>query len=112
MRKFHRITGRRRIFLQSLANNLILKEKIETTVARAKEIRPAVERYITIGKKQQVTNLRALLGKLPKAAAQKVFYELAVRYKDQPGGYLRIIKMATVRKRDGAPKAIIEFVKK
>ncbi len=54
MRKFHRITGRRRLFLKSIATSLIREEKIETTVARAKEIRPIVERLLTTVKNQNV----------------------------------------------------------
>lgn len=111
MRKFHRKKGQRRSFLKGLANNLIIREKIETTVARAKEIRPIVERLVTIAKKQQLAALRILLSRLPKAAAQKLFYEIATRYKDRKGGYLRIIKEARVRQRDGAKLSIIEFIK-
>lgn len=110
-RKFHRLKGRRVAFLKGLANNLIMKEKIETTVARAKEIRPIVEEFVTVAKKQQLANFRALIAKLPKSAAQKLFYDIAPRYKERAGGYLRIIKEAKARKRDGAPLAIIEFVK-
>lgn len=110
-RKFHRLRGRRRSFLKGLANNLIMKEKIETTVARAKEIRPIVEKFVTVAKKQQLANFRTLIAKLPKSAAQKLFYDIAPRYKERAGGYLRIIKEAKSRKRDGTPLAIIEFVK-
>ncbi|PIT92376.1 MAG: 50S ribosomal protein L17 [Candidatus Harrisonbacteria bacterium CG10_big_fil_rev_8_21_14_0_10_42_17] len=110
MRKFNRKTGPRRIFMKSMTANLIMKERIETTEARAKELRPAVERMITIAKKQGVANLRRLLAKLPKNAAQKVFYEIGPRYVDRRGGYTRITKLDTLRKRDGVKKAIIEFV--
>lgn len=111
MRKFHRKTGPRRLFLQGLAQNLIMRERIETTVPRAKEIRPLVERLVTIAKKQHLAAFRMLLSKLPKEAAQKLYYEIAPRYKQRAGGYLRIIKEAKARKRDAAPLSIIEFVK-
>lgn len=111
MRKFHRKRGPRRSFLKGLAHNLIMKEKIETTVARAKEIRPMVEKLLTHAKKQQLASLRLLLSRLPKDAAQKLYYEIAPKYKERNGGYLRIIKESATRKRDGASKAIIEFVK-
>ncbi|MEK7590253.1 MAG: 50S ribosomal protein L17 [Patescibacteria group bacterium] len=111
MRKFHRIKGRRKSFLQSLANNLIMKEKIETTVARAKEIRPLVERLVSVAKKQQLANLRLLIARLPKTSAQKLFYEIAPRYQSRAGGYLRIIKQTKTRKRDNSPLATIEFIK-
>lgn len=96
--------------MKGLANNLIMKEKMETTVARAKEVKPIVERFVTIAKKQQLASLRRLISKLPKQAANKLYYEIAPRYQDRKGGYLRVIKKSTARKRDSAPKATIEFV--
>ena len=111
MRKFHLKRGRRRLFFKKIANNLVLKERIETTVPRAKEIRPLVERLVTIAKRQNLTGLRQLLAYLPKQSAQKLFYDIAPRYKERRGGYLRIVKQARVRKRDGAPLAVIEFLK-
>lgn len=110
MRKFHRKRGQRRAFIKGLAHNLIMKEKIETTVIRAKEIRPIVEHLLTIAKKQQLAGLRLLLSRLPKDAAQKLFYELAPKYKDRQGGYLRIIKKVETRKRDGTSLAVVEFI--
>ncbi len=110
MRKFHRKTGPRRSFLRILANNLIMKEKITTTEARAKEIRPMIEKMITMGRKQQLANFRILLSRLPKQAAEKLYYEISLRYKGRPGGYLRIIKQSKLRKRDGSKMATIEFV--
>ena len=110
MRKFGRKRGPRRLFLKVLAHNLILREKMETTEARAKELRPIVERLVTIAKGQQVSALRQLLSKLPKASASKLYYELAPRFQDRKGGYLRIIKTALRRKRDGSAQAKIEFV--
>jgi len=83
---------------------------METTLARAKEIRPIVERLVGIAKKQNLAGLRILLSKLPKKTAQKLFYVIAPRYQNRSGGYLRIIKKARARKRDGAPMATIEFV--
>ena len=110
MSKFHRKKGPRRSFMKILANNLIMKERITTTEARAKEIRPLVERMITIGKKQQLANFRLLLSRLPKQSAEKVYHDIAPRYKDRSGGYLRIIKQSKLRKRDGSRLAVIEFV--
>ena len=109
-RKFHRKKGPRKSFMKSLANGLIMKEKITTTEIRAKAIRPLVERLVTIGKKQQLAGFRSLISKLPKQAAEKLYYEIAPRYKERPGGYLRIIKQGRVRKRDGTKLAVIEFV--
>lgn len=110
-RKFGRKTGPRRAFIKGLANNLIMKEKIETTTPRAKEIRPIVERLVTIAKKQQLAGFRILLAKLPKQAAEKLYFDIAPRYKERAGGYLRITKESRFRKRDAAPLAIIEFIK-
>ena len=110
MRKFHKKTGPRRSFKKSLAANLIMKGRIVTTVARAKEIRPIVEQYVTIAKKNQTAQLRRLLSKLPKNAATKLFYEVAPKYKTRSGGYLRITILAKARMRDGSEMARIEFV--
>lgn len=109
-RKFHKTTGKRRAFRKGIAANLIMKGKILTTVARAKEIRPVVERYVSFAKTQEVAKLRLLLSLLPKNAAEKVYYEIAPKYKDRKGGYLRIIKQSTQRFRDGSKMATIEFV--
>lgn len=109
-RKFGRIRGVRKSFIQALLNNLILEEKIKTTPARAKEIKPKVEKLITLAKKQDLASLRLLIARLPKAAAMKLYYEVAPKYKDRNGGYTRIIKLAKSRKRDAAPQVRIEFV--
>lgn len=101
-RKFGRKKGQRRAFLKILANNLISHGSILTTEARAKEIKKKVERYISYGKKQNLAGLRLLLKYLPKKAAYKVFNELAPRYKERKGGYVRIVKLAQARKNDGA----------
>ncbi len=98
-------------FLKILANNLILQEKIETAEARARELRPFIERLISHGKKQKLAAYRLLLKKLSQGAADKIYYELAPRYQDRAGGYLRIIKHSETRKNDGAKIVTIEFVK-
>jgi large subunit ribosomal protein L17 len=109
-RKFHRKRGQRKALFKSLINNLILKEKVETTEAKAKEVRPKMERLITLGKKQNLASLRLLISRLNKKAAQKIYYQIAPRYKNRRGGYTRIIKSARRRKKDGAKMAVIEFV--
>lgn len=109
-RKFNRKKGQRAAFLKSLENNLILKEKIQTTEARAKELRPKMEKLVTLGKKQNLAAMRLLISRLGKKSAQKIYYHIAPRYKDRKGGYTRIIKGAGLRKNDGVKKAIIEFV--
>ncbi|MCL4498843.1 MAG: 50S ribosomal protein L17 [Chloroflexi bacterium] len=103
--------GPRRAFLRILANNLVSHERITTTEARAKEIKSIVERYVTYGKKQDLAGMRLLLQHLPKRAAYKVYNEIAPRYKERRGGYLRITKLAKPRKHDASQMAVIEFVK-
>ncbi len=97
--------------MKSIAANLVMRERIETTTARAKEVRPFVERLLTVAKRQNLASLRALLAKLPKDSAEKLYYDIAPRYRERRGGYLRITKRTETRKRDGVPVAVIEFVK-
>ena len=109
-RKFGLVAGKRRAFLRILAHNLIMAGKIETTEARAKELRPRVEKLVTLAKKNDLTALRLLNRRIPQQSAYKLFHEIAPRYQNRDGGYLRIRKSAIMRKRDGAEKATIEFV--
>lgn len=109
-RKFHRQKGRRKSFLKGLIGNLIIREKIETTEARAKEIKSLTEKLITVAKKRNLAALRILLSRLNKIAAQKLYYQIAPRYSERKGGYLRIIKKTKTRKNDGSKMTIIEFV--
>lgn len=97
-------------FLKILANNLILKEKIKTTEARAAAARPFTERLISRGKKQNLPAYRFLLKSVSRPAADKIYYELASRYRERTGGCLRIIKHSRRRKSDGARMVDIEFV--
>ena len=109
-RKLGRPTGQRRALLRSLASELITHERIVTTEAKAKEARSLTEKIITYGKKGSLHHRRLALAELPnKVVVKKVFDELAPRYQDRPGGYTRIIKLAT-RKGDAAPLAQIELV--
>ncbi|MBT4648828.1 50S ribosomal protein L17 [bacterium] len=100
----------RKAMLENLATSLILYEKIKTTEAKAKVMRPFVEKLITRGKVKTVNNKQRLARVLPdKKAVQKVLDVLGPRYKDRNGGYCRIIKMG-VRQGDGAHMAQIELV--
>ena len=110
MRKFGRTTDQRRAFLKSLAANLVLKEKIKTTEARAKEVRPFVERLITYGKKKDVAARRRLAGILPATAARKIYNEIAPRFEGRQGGYTRLTKLGQ-RMTDGAKMVFIELLK-
>ena len=109
-RKFGRITGRRKSFLAILMHNLIMENKIQTTEARAKEIRPMIEKLVTVAKKGDLAALRLLMKRIPKDSAYKLYNEIAPKYKDRNGGYLRIVKTSELRKRDGSVKVVIEFV--
>ncbi len=109
-RKFHRERGQRKALLKILIGNLIIREKIETTEAKAKEIKPLTEKFVTIAKKQDLSALRIVLSRLNKKSAQKLYYQIAPRYLERKGGYLRIIKGGKMRKNDGSKMAIIEFV--
>lgn len=109
-RKFGRKRGQRQAFVKGLAANLIVRRKITTTEARAKEVRPVVERFVTHAKKQNLASLRFLLSKLPKNAVYALYHDIAPKYADRKGGYTRITKLAKRRTHDSAPMARIEFV--
>ncbi len=109
-RKFGRIRGQRKSFLKILMHNLIMENSIQTTEARAREIRPRVEKLVTIAKRGDLAALRLLMKRVPKDSAYKLYNELGPKYKDRKGGYVRIIKTADTRKRDGVSKVVIEFV--
>jgi len=110
-RKFGLKRGPRISFLRNLGNDLIRNGKIETTEARAKEIRPRVERLVTFAKKQTLASRRIILSRVDnQKVADKLYSEYGPRYAERKGGYLRITKVAKSRKRDGTRMAIIEFV--
>ncbi len=110
-KKFGRLKGQRVSFLRNLGNDLIRAGKIETTEARAKEIRPAVERLVTFAKRQTLASRRVILSRVHNAKiADKLYVEYGPRYAERKGGYLRITKLTKSRKRDGASMARIEFV--
>lgn len=109
VRKFGRTTNQRTALLKSLARNLVIKGKITTTEARAKEIRPMVEKLVTRGKSATVPNRRMLVAQLGTVAVANKLIKTAQGYTERQGGYLRITKMGP-RKGDGAAMAVIEFV--
>ncbi|MDD3491837.1 MAG: 50S ribosomal protein L17 [Candidatus Pacebacteria bacterium] len=111
-RKFHRKRDQRKALLKSLAANLIIHEKIKTTLEKAKETKITVEKLITIAKKQDLVSLRNLKKKLPEKAANKLYYELAPLFANRKGGYTRIIKTSERRVRDAVSLVILEFVDK
>ena len=110
-RKLGRDNKHRRSMLATLTKQLIINEKIETTETRAKEVRKCFDKMVTYGKKGTLVSRRLALAFLhnDSKAVDKVFNELAPRYKDRNGGYTRIIKM-TERKGDSALEVILELV--
>ena len=109
-RKLQRSAGHRNALLRNLAASLIKHEQILTTTPKAKELRPYVEKLITLAKKGGLSNRRLANSRLQDdAQLAKLFEVLAERYKDRNGGYTRVIK-AGFRASDAAPIAIIELV--
>jgi large subunit ribosomal protein L17 len=98
----------KRKLMRSLAANLVLYERIETTLIRAKLVKSAVERLITKAKKGDLHSKRQLFSALPANAARKTFEVYAPKYADRRGGYTRIIRVGNYK--DGMPKAVVEFV--
>ncbi|WP_437750820.1 50S ribosomal protein L17 [Staphylococcus shinii] len=119
-RKLGRTSDQRKAMLRDLATSLIVSERIETTEARAKELRSVVEKLITLGKKGDLASRRQAAKTLrnveilnddetTQTALQKLFGEVAERYTERQGGYTRILK-AGPRRGDGAESVIIELV--
>ena len=109
-RKLNRKSGHRTAMFRNMSAALIKHEQILTTLPKAKELRPYVEKLITLGKRGGLSNRRLAMGRLQdEAQLKKLFDVLAERYADRDGGYVRIIK-AGYRASDSAQLAIIEFV--
>lgn len=109
IRKFGRVRKVRVALLNSLALSLVLKGKIRTTDAKAREVRPFVEKLVTTGKLSTVASRRALVSKIGTLGATKIVKDLSPKYKDRAGGYTRITKLPA-RLSDGSLMAVIEFV--
>src|ERR1700755_2373883 len=109
-RKLNRTAEHRRAMFANMCASLIKHEQIVTTLPKAKELRPIVEKLVTLGKKGGLAMRRQALSELRDLEqVRKLFDRLATRYKDRQGGYTRIIK-AGFRYGDNAPMAVIEFV--
>ena len=109
-KKINRTSEHRKALIKNMLNSLIKYEQITTTLPKAKVIRPAAEKLITIGKKNTLSNTRRLVSKLQNIqTVNKIRKTLSKRYEKRKGGYTRIIK-AGFRYGDNAPMAIIEFV--
>jgi len=110
VRKFGREKTQRHALMRSLARNLIRDTRIETTLAKAKEIRPYVEKLVTQAKTNSVASRRLLSTRLQGAPeVKKLVDSIAPKYMDRKGGYLRIVRMPK-RDLDASPMALVEFV--
>jgi len=111
-RKLSKTTSHRKAMFSNMANAVIKHEQIKTTLPKAKELRPIVDRLITLGKKGGLANRRLAFAQLrDDAMVTKLFTVLADRYKDRQGGYTRVLK-AGFRYGDAAAMAVIELVER
>src|SRR6185295_5205631 len=109
-RKLQRTASHRAALCRNMAAALIKHEQITTTTAKAKELRPYIEKLVTLAKRGALSNRRLAQSRLmDDAQLAKLFNVLAPRYADRDGGYTRVIK-AGIRSSDAAPIAVIEFV--
>jgi large subunit ribosomal protein L17 len=108
--KLGRNTSHRRAMLRNLVTSILMEDRVETTITKAKAARPLVEKYITLGKKGDVHSRRQALSFLQtREAVTRLFDTVAPRYGDRNGGYLRIVRTG-FQKGDGAEKAFIELL--
>src|SRR5437879_10194319 len=111
-RKLGRNASHRLALMRNLARALIEHGRIITTVEKAKEVRPFVEKLITLAKKGTLHARRLALSRLPdREAVEKLFSDLGPRYQDRPGGYTRVIKSHERRLGDGGKTAFLELLK-
>ena len=109
-RKLGKKSDQRKAMLRQLTTDLLAYGKIETTFYRAKEVQPVVEKMITLGKKQGLTNYRRALSYLTNEdVAKKLFDEVAPKYAERNGGYTRVTRIGP-RRGDAAEVAVIELV--
>lgn len=109
-RQLNRNSSHRKAMFQNMANSLFKHELIKTTLPKAKELRRVAEPLITLAKEDSVASRRLAFNRMrDKDMVGKLFTELAPRYKDRPGGYLRIMKCG-FRAGDAAPMAYVELV--
>ena len=107
---FGRTKKQRSALMKGLVESLVQHEKITTTEAKAKNLRPIIEKLITKGRDKSLSNIRNLTSTTNRLTAKKISEILGPRYQSREGGYTKITKLAP-RKSDGSPIAIIEFVK-
>lgn len=109
-RKLNRNSSHRKAMFRNMTSSLVEHEVIKTTLPKAKELRRVAEPLITLSKEDSVANRRLAFDRLRnKATVGKLFSELGPRFKERPGGYIRILKCG-FRKGDNAPMAIVELL--
>ena len=109
-KKLNRTSEHRKALIKNMLNSLIKYEQIITTLPKAKELKPKIDKVITIGKKPDLSNKKSLFTKLQdKNSVKKVFETFSKRYANRKGGYSRVLK-AGFRTGDDAPMAVIELV--
>ena len=109
-RRFSRDSAHRQAMFSNMAASLIKHEQIVTTLAKAKDLRRVMDKYITLAKRGDLNSRRIAASRMgDEAMVKKLFDTLAPRYKDRAGGYTRVMK-AGYRYGDSAPVAVIEFV--
>ena len=109
-RKLNRTASHRKAMFANMSASLIEHEQIVTTLPKAKELRPFVEKLITLAKKGDLSSRRLAMSRIrDEAQTKKLFDVLGPRYKERQGGYIRVLK-AGYRYGDNAPMAVIEFV--
>lgn len=109
-RRLNRTSSHRKAMFRAMVCSLLEHEQIKTTLPKAKELRPIAEKMITMARKDSLHTRRMAISRLQKEeVVKKLFEDIALRFKDRPGGYIRIIK-AGFRYGDAAPMAIIELV--
>ncbi|GGX55607.1 50S ribosomal protein L17 [Litorimonas cladophorae] len=109
-RKLNRTASHRKAMFANMSSSLVEHEQIVTTLPKAKELRPFVEKLVTLAKKGDLNSRRIAISRMRnKEQAKKLFDILGPRYAERPGGYIRIMK-AGFRYGDNAPMAVIEFV--
>jgi large subunit ribosomal protein L17 len=108
--KLNRTPSHRNAMLRNMTESIITHERIQTTLAKAKEIRKMVDQVITLAKRDDLHSRRMVLRLIPnKMVVSKLFDDIAPRYKDRPGGYTRIYKLGN-RRGDAAEMAVISLV--
>lgn len=109
-RKLGRTTAHRKSLFRNQLSSLITHERIQTTLPKAKDLRPLIEKMVTLGKRGGLHARRLVLKTIPEATTvKKLFEEIAPRFKERAGGYTRIMKLGR-RQGDGAEMAILEFI--